>query len=538
MIECVFSICCSGSQAMFLDGYAEVVDGIRQHSFGQDNERGESVAQAPASIADRSTPPEEVSQSENRSLTVSQIKEAKKTKPSVLPFLSQLRLVRSKAAAVRTRSEVISHSTNDSTEHLYDSVDGPVRSKEHVYHVLESPKGASAQQQNPDGPHVYHVLEGPTNVLTPTDTGGERCLTNVTIPQPPLPPKPPRCLAIRHRMMSCAAVASPSTDTPEDKKVHFLHSMSASSSQRSVSDQLKSVMAIYEEVPIVEKGTKSSTSILPPPVPVKPGVHSGAVEKDKDHVYHLLEAVETTSRVPSDSQQQQQTEQTLKDYSETVSQTCHQQNADESNVCKTKEVCFQLELPKQTTQEITEERKYAKPFSLKKTLSSDHKCQLFDDPAYCTQQHRATDPGKVGGGSDKPQFDDPSYATPSVNVKQKQDACRQIPNNLFDDPKYNCPTTQERGTRPEEVKFDDPKYQITTHTRNPLHKRVLNHDKQTVRHSSSMEHVSASIYSSTSDFLDTSEKKTRGNSLEDLKEIRRNSTVKKCARIEGIRFLE
>ena len=39
-----------------MDGYAEVMDAVRQHSPGHTNETGESATQAPGSTADRLTP--------------------------------------------------------------------------------------------------------------------------------------------------------------------------------------------------------------------------------------------------------------------------------------------------------------------------------------------------------------------------------------------------------------------------------------------------------------------------------------------------
>lgn len=496
---------------MIAEGYAEVVDAIRQKATAADDANGVIVVQDYACIADRSpdhmTEPGEVTTQGNN------FPVKREGKSNVLLFpLRQHSLVKDKKAILHTRSECASHSEsktpNSSTEHLYDSLNTSTSSQDPIYHILEPPRSMD-QRDRPDGPHFYHVLEGPTKAVNP-DEGAPKSIT----PQPPLPPKPMSGFVYRHWMKSSVTV-SPMDSQSDKKTVSYLQSNSTTS-KRSISDQLSSVMAIYEEVPAERRET--SSSLLLPPRVGKPGMPA---QEKEDHVYPVLEAfspVENMSRVP---QAMQNKEQTLKENNGSVMQTCDKQDEDK---LKTKEVCSKQELPKMAKEqplESAEEKKYAEPFSSQKRLSNDHVCNIFDDPAYCTQSHTVGSTQKLGkdceGGSivDQSHFDDPSYATPSVNFTKSKEL-NPHPECLFDDPQYNC--TQIELNFPQTMKVDDQHTSLNEQLqkRKPLHSRVLEGGKQTVRHSSSVEYFSALVYSSTQDFLETADHGVIRGSMDNL----------------------
>jgi hypothetical protein len=491
------------------DTYAEIGDAIHQQVATADN-TGNAV-QDFVSISDRSPDPLPTPEEMTPSMTpsddecLSHREGSKRVKPTLLPFpLRRPPLDKEKEDKVRTRSECISSS---SAEHLYDSPDKFKSSRDPLYHVLE-PQKTGDKMNCPDSPHLYHVLEGPTK---PTNLDvvakKETPIIAAPAPGPPLPPKPPSCFVNRHRMTSCSAAPSVCMEQPKDKKqVHDL----PSAATRSVNAQLSSVIAIYEEVPGHKR--EPSPSISLPPKGVKPEMQDGgAGQEKKDHVYHVLEAfspIDERLHVPHGRQHKQKQDEIVKNNVGSVSQTFSKQNDEESNVCKTDVICFQLALPNMTKQpspESTEGNKYTGAFSSenRKADAHTHECHLFDDPTYCTHKHNTP-----------PQFDDPSYATPMVSLSLHQDQIRHR-KAQFDDPQYSCTPVSVK------VKFDDPKYQLLPkmheglQMEHPMRRSKLK-GKKIFRHSSSLENFGVSIYSSTSDLLEATNQKVRGGSIDAL----------------------
>ena len=491
---------------MISGGYAEVADAIRLQSTGCEGERRESVDQDYACIADEQpqetiTEADGVTQTGNSSIRKS--KGGKPTKPTVIPPPRQQSLAKEKVAGVCSGGKAVSR--HSSTEHLYDSLDESLGSGDHLYHVLESSKTGN-------NPPLYHVLEGPTKVDAP-DGGAEKALPKGLSPHPPaVPPKPLPGLANKHRVQSCVGIHSVALNNLPST------SGSVSHGKKSIQNQVSSVMAIYEEVPAEGKSRSSSSILLPPPL-TKAETKSGAAEKEKkEPVYHILEECSSAidaSRGPSDTKEPQKNEQTVKTNSDNVFQKDQRENGADLNVCQTDGAWFHSELPRTTKQTPfvkAEECKYAEPISLKNKTETDHVCELFDDPAYCTQRH-TTEKTVTDNGLPE----EPSYATPSTGTKQTDSPSQPTP-VLFDDPKYHSPVVGEAGAG--KVFFDDPKYQPANGPFHTTQRRVSGIKRGVVRHSSSVEHFSSLIYSNTTDFLDASERKSRGGSLHDLTDKR------------------
>lgn len=502
---------------MTLGVYAEVADAVRQPSTSQEDESRGSVDQDYADMANEQ-PQETVIDIDGEIPSgKSSVRKKRGSKPTVLPPLPlrHQSLATENVSAVSGGRRVVSH--HDSTEHLYDSVDESLGSRDHLYHVLESPKTGARQK---DSQHLYHVLDGQTKVDIP-DVGGEKALTKVGTACLPLPPKPLLGLAKQRRAQSCA-ITNP---LPPLTQVHLqVTSGSVSSGNKN---QVRPPMAIYEEVPPVKGKNRSSSDVVLPPLLPKPDVRSRTAEKGKENVYHLLEkcsSVEGASRGPNGSTEQQENEQTVEVNSDNVSQNDQRENVTGSNVCKTEETCFQSELPKlpkRTPLGKADKHKYADPASLKKGSPSLHVCEIFDDPAYCTQSHTAvSSPTSVGvcAATEKALLEEPSYAMPSVKPK---DSPNKPSLDLFDDPKYNKRSVigQAGASQTGAVLFDDPKYQPVLRQQVDI-RRMPDIRRGVMRHSSSVDHFSSLIYANTNDFLNASDKKFRGGSLHNLTEKR------------------
>lgn len=502
---------------MTAGGYAEVFDAIRQQPTTERESR--VIVDLDYSCIADEQPQETITERDGvTSSGNSSIRKNKKGKPKVLPPPRHQSLAKEKVAAVCAGGRALSR--HNSTEHLYDSVNESLDSRDHMYHVLESPKTGNRQE---DTSHLYQVLDGPTIVDPPDlrdDQGPPKGLN------PPLPlPKPLPGYAKKRRVQSCVGGNSVQLNDL------LATSGSVSSGKKSIESQVRSVMAIYEEVPAEGKSRSSSAILLPPPIKKKPETKSGVAKKEKEPVYHALEecsSAEDASRGTSGTEEQLKKEQTVKTNSDSVFQKDPRENAALSNVCKTESTGFQSELPKATKRthsEKAEECKYAEPVSLKKDTESTHVCDLFDDPAYCTQRHTTPSTEKSVGtcaATDKGQPEEPSYATPSTGIKQIDTPSQHLA-VLFDDPKYNRPVAREAGvSQIEKVVFDDPRYQPVHGPFHTTNRRVSGTKKRVVRHSSSVENFSHLLYSNTTDFLDASDRRSHGGSLHDL-------TGKKCS---------
>ena len=450
---------------MELGGYAEVVDAI--HTQGTDND---SIREKAVSTMEKAETVVQLEESEDKTK-----QEGKLKKLLAFPSLSKAR-TKSTSAKSSTEDSIL----NQSNDHLYDSVD-TLCSPNTMCPVLKP-----AFQESPDGPHVYHVLEKPITPDSPKQTTS----------QPPLPPCPP---PNRQRKMSCVSLNPTIEDSSIKNRSPSFPTLPTSGGTTQKSVNGKPISIIYEEVPVVKA---VSTSVLVPPRPEKPVKKDDVTQKEMAHVYHVVENI--PSRVLPTPVEQHITEQTVTESNSNVFQTFKNENAEESTVCKTKELRFQSLLPNESNCALLEktrngkhgtlpfsrnspadnetkhdQKKHTHSFSQKQSAEDpeyaspftggcDHRdCRLFDDPAYCTQSHttvRKCD-SKVNSQSDKPLFDDPSYANSTVSSKTKKKHRDRSIESLFDDPKY-IPTgirlDSPRTTRSLRVKFDDPKYQSTS----------------------------------------------------------------------------
>lgn len=479
---------------MIVEDYAEVLDAL--HSPTADTNNGVS-GQNSTCMTDSS--PDHVTKDEGTTTpeNILNKRESKRKLTLSIP------LRRTSVVNDRAISECTSSSGNtipkSSTEHLYDSIDVHASGQGPVYHVLEPPNSAGQQDLPVGNPEKTATL-------------------------PPVPPKPKTGFAFRHRLETCATVSP--TEFHGEKKAF------ANSHRRSVIDQLRSVIAIYEEVPTDKK---ESSSIALPPRPAKQETQRDNTEQKKDHVYHVLETCtppepheKSTSHVISHTlREQQKQEEPLKENKPSVTKT--RSNVDERifNVYQTRD---EPQLPMGT--KPPEENTYAEPVAPKRKLGDDksHAC-FFDDPSYCTQSHGARHTSKMGNeqSSIKPSpYDDPSYTTPIVRAKKNEGPS---PNTecLFDDPKYNCAKV---STNDSKVKFDDPKYHLPFHTdQQPQRRKVP--CKKLPRHSFSVDNMCGSVYSSTEEFLDASEQSVRGKSVDDLMDCGRSSVRHKIKRFNA-----
>lgn len=492
----VMYILCSDGQPVIVDGHANVSDAL--HTATADANNGVSVGQNCACTTDSSpdhvtkhedttTPPENIlkKQGSKRKLTLS------------LPLRHTSVVIDRATVCVKSESTSCSESKipNTSTEHLYDSIDACASVQDPVYHTLEPPKNTGQQ----DFPNKTAANTPPT--------------------LPPVPPKPKTGFGFRHRLETCATVSP----TDFHRKKHPF----ADSQRRSVHDQLRSVMAIYEEVPTEKKDSPSITL----PLRAAKQETQDNTEQKKERVYHVLETLtpaplekNTSHVIPHAQREQQKQEETLKENKLSVTQTCSKVDEKILNVYQTRD---EPGFPKVT--KTPEENNYAEPFAPKRRLGDDksHKC-LFDDPSYCTQSHTVGHTSKRGNdheesiGNQTP-YDGPSYTTPVVRVKKIEDPS---PESLFDDPKYNCANVSKSDSK---VKFDDPKYQLPFHTDQQFQKRKV----PLSRHSSSVEDICASVYSSTEEFLDASEQSVRGQSVDNLMDYGRSSIRHKIKRFDA-----
>lgn len=517
----------SRRQVLLLGEYAEVVDAIPSRPPGCNSE---DQRQSRVWLAERTTEESTNNAEEGPALVLPPLpvrERLRYTKPPPLQLqLPQQSLIQRKAAEFRARSEVVTANPlkagrafalisdrreSGKIDHVYDSVDAvtsPNTTPEAVK-VLGAQQGGNSSK----APPIYHVLEGPTPVPDSGDEPGTPAPVN---PQPTVPPKPPRS---RERIQSCASLDS---------------EISTQSQVKFIQKQLSSVMEFYQGV---QDRERSVSSVALPPRAVRGEVRdSDTPQRDfKEHVYHTLEDSSTAKNMPQFSGKgQQHKEKTVKANSANISKMHYQEKAEESTVYKTKEHDFQSEVPKipqQISSKMAKENKhpkqlsqkpeegecYAQPYTRHRKPSAE--CRLFDDPAYCTQSCSGSQ--KLDSSTDSaiesPNFDDPSYATPS-GPKSRQDV-NQSADSLFDDPKYHSPATKPDSptSRSLRVRFDDPKYN-PTQGRNVLHKRLLERERKGVRHSSSVDHFSPSIYSGGTEFLDHCEDKVRGNSLTNLTE--------------------
>lgn len=484
---------------MIVDDHANVSDAL--HTATADANNGVSVGQNCACMTDIS--PDHVTRHEGTTTPPENILNQQKSKRKLtlsIP-LRHTSVVKDRAT-VYTKSEstscLESKIPNSSTEHLYDSIDACASAEDPVYHTLEPPKN-TRQQDLPN-----KTAANPLSTL------------------PPVPPKPKTGFAFRHRLETCATVS------PTD--FHRKKNPFADSQRRSVNDQLRCVMAIYEEVPTERKD--SSISL---PLRAAKQETQDNTEQKKEHVYHVLETLtpvplekNTPHVIPHTMREQQKQEETLKENKLSVTQTCSKVDEKILNVYQTKD---EPGLPK--VAKTPEENNYAEPFAPKRRLRDDksHKC-LFDDPSYCTQSHMVGHTSKRGNDleessvANQTAYDGPSYTTPVVRVKQIEDPSLNS-ESLFDDPKYNCAKVTTSNSK---VKFDDPKYQLPLHTAQQLQK--VPH-KELSRHSSSVEDVCASVYSSTEEFLDASEQGVRGKSVDNLMDHGRSSIRHKIKRFDA-----
>lgn len=484
-------ILCRYGQPVIVDGHANVSDAL--HTATADANNGVSVGQNCACTTDSSPDHEDTTTLPENILKK---KESKRKLTLSLP-LRHTSVVKDRATVcVNSESTSCSESKipNTSTEHLYDSIDGCASAQDPVYHTLEPPKN-TGQQDFPN-----------------------KTAANTPSTLPPVPPKPKTGFAFRHRLETCATVS------PTD--FHRKKNLFADSQRRSVNDQLRSVMAIYEEVPTERKDSPSNK------ISLRAAKQETQDNTEQERVYHVLETLtpvplekNTSHVIPHAQREQQKQEETLKENELSVTQTCSKVDEKILNVYQTKD---EPPFPKVT--KTPEENNYAEPFAPKRRLGDNksHKC-LFDDPSYCTQSHtvghiskRGNDPKESNIGNQTP-YDGPSYTTPVVRVKQIEDPS---PGSLFDDPKYNCANVSKSGSK---VKFDGPKYQLPFHTDQQFQKRKV----PLSRHSSSVEDICASVYSSTEEFLDASEQGVRGKSVDNLMDHGRSSIRHKIKRFDG-----
>lgn len=342
-----------------------------------------------------------------------------------------------------------SQTPNTSTDHLYDSLDTPIEPDSPFYHTISSSNKAS---DSPGEGPIYHVLEGPPS--GPVAAGASKYLSNTTKSQPPIPQK----LAIVNRPRMNTCVTNPRVTQGSNITTGIPRSLSTSC-RVPVSQQLSSVMSIYEVVP-----EDRSPSVLLPPKPIKspvmPRQKEEAEKAEEVHIYHVLEVgspTECQTGAPKQlpNQQQQTNNWKLKENSNSVSQIVRTESDGICNgsteSCKSKPV----NLKRKPVGEMKEDSEYAVPNIHRQDTE---RTSQFDGQSHCSQPSATNkqSPLTTLSKTVKQPVDDVSYATPTTGGYT-------LSQLIFDDPQYDCsqtatPVQPERPTQIP-IEFDDPKYQ-------------------------------------------------------------------------------